>query len=43
MVEGFYLYGLFYKKYPTMLEGFSDTGWNNLIGDSLPTTGYILL
>ena len=34
-------YGLFYKKYPAMIEGFSDADWNTLSGDSLSTTGYI--
>ncbi|RWR85165.1 putative Polyprotein [Cinnamomum micranthum f. kanehirae] len=34
-------YGLFYKKYPAVLEGFSDADWNTLSGDSLSTTGYI--
>ena len=35
-------YGLFYKKYPAVIEGFSDADWNILSGDSLSTTGYIL-
>ena len=34
-------YGLFYKKYPTGIEGFSDADWNSLSGDSLSTTDYI--
>ena len=34
-------YGLFYKKYPVVIEGFSDADWNTLSGDSLSTTGYI--
>ena len=34
-------YGLFYKKYLTVIEGFSDADWNTLSGDSLSTTGYI--
>ena len=34
-------YGLFYKKYPTVIEAFSDAVWNTLSGDSLFTTGYI--
>ena len=34
-------YGLFYKKYLTVIEGFSDTDWNTLSGDSLFTIGYI--
>ena len=35
------LHGLFYKNYPVVLEGFSDTYWNTLSGDSLSITGYI--
>ena len=31
----------FIKKYPAMIEAFSDTDWNALSGDSLSTTGYI--
>jgi len=34
-------YGLFYKKYPAVLEGYSDADWNTLSGDSLSTSGYI--
>ena len=34
-------YGLFYKKYPTMIEAFSDADWNTLLGDFLSTTSYI--
>ncbi|XP_065632354.1 secreted RxLR effector protein 161-like [Quercus suber] len=34
-------YGLFYKKYPTVIEAFSDADWNTLSNDSLSTTGYI--
>ena len=34
-------YGLFYKKYPAVLEGFSDADQNTLSGDSLSTTGFI--
>ena len=34
-------YGLFYKKYPAVIEAFSDADWNILSGDSLSTTGYI--
>ena len=34
-------YGLFYKKYPTVIEGFSDVDWNTLSGDSLFTTSNI--
>ena len=33
--------GLFYKKYPAMIEAFKDADWNTLSGDSLSTTGYI--
>ena len=31
----------FIKKYPAMIEAFSDIDWNALSGDSLSTTGYI--
>lgn len=34
-------YGLFYKKYLTVLEGFSDADWNTLSGVSLSTAGFI--
>ena len=34
-------YGLFYKKYFAVIEGFSDVDWNTLLGDSLSSTGYI--
>ena len=34
-------YGLFYKKYPAMIEGFSDVDWNTLSSDSLSTISYI--
>ena len=34
-------YGLFYKKYPAVIEAFSDADWNTLSSDSLSTTGYI--
>ena len=34
-------YGLFYKKYPAMIEAFSDANWNTLSSDSLITIGYI--
>ena len=34
-------YGLFYKKYPAVIETFSDADWNNLSGDSFSTTSYI--
>ena len=36
-------YGLFYKKYPAMIEAFSDADWNILSGNSLSTTGYIYI
>ena len=34
-------YGLFYKKYLAVIEGFNDPDWNTLSGDSLSTTSYI--
>ena len=34
-------YDLFYKKYPAVIEVFSDTDWNTLSSNSLSTTGYI--
>ena len=34
-------YGLFYKKYHAVFEGFSDADWNILSSDSLSTTGFI--
>ena len=34
-------YGLFYKKYPAMIETFSDADWNTLSSDSLSSTSYI--
>ena len=34
-------HGLFYKKYPSILEGFNDADWNTLSGNSLSTTCYI--
>jgi hypothetical protein len=34
-LSGTKTYGLFYKKYPAVLEGFSDADWNTLSGDSL--------
>ena len=40
-LSGTKLLGLFYKNYPAVLEGFSDTYWNTLSGDSLSITGYI--
>ena len=36
-------YGLFYKKYPAMIEGFSDANWNTLSCDSLSTTNYFFI
>ena len=34
-------YGLFYKKYPAVIEAFNDADWNTLSSDSLFTTSYI--
>jgi hypothetical protein len=34
-------YGLLYQKYPVVIEGYSDTNWNTLSGDSLSTIGYV--
>ena len=34
-------YGLFYKKYPAVIEAFSDADWNTLSSNSLFTTSYI--
>jgi hypothetical protein len=34
-------YGLLYQKYPVVIEGYSDTDWNTLSGDSLSTIGYV--
>ena len=34
-------YGLLYQRYPVVVEGYSDASWNTLLGDSLPTTGYV--
>ena len=34
-------FGLFYKKYPAVIEPFSDADQNTLSGDSLSTTSYI--
>ena len=34
-------YDLFYKKYPAVIEVFSDTDWNTLSSNSLSTTSYI--
>ena len=33
----------FIKKYPAMIEAFSDADWNILLGNSLSTTGYIYI
>ena len=33
--------GLFFEKYPVVLEGFCDADWNTLSGDSCSTTGYV--
>jgi hypothetical protein len=40
-LSGTKTYGLFYKMYRVVLEGFSDADWNTLLGDSLSTTGFI--
>ena len=32
---------MFFKKYPTVLEGFCNADWNTLSGDSCSTTGYV--
>ena len=32
-------YGLFYNKYPAVLEGYSDANWNTLSSDSFSTLG----
>ena len=34
-------YDLFYKKYPTVIEIFSNADGNTMSGDSLSTTSYI--
>ena len=34
-------YGLFYKKYPVVLEDFCDADLNTLSGDSCSTTGSV--
>ena len=34
--------GLFFEKYPVVLEGFCDADWNTWSGDSCSTTGYVL-
>ena len=33
--------GLHFKKFPVVLEGFSDVDWNTLSNDSKATSGYI--
>lgn len=33
--------GLFYKKYPAVLEGYSDANWNSQYRDSMSTTSYV--
>lgn len=33
---------LFYEKYPSVPEGFSNADWNTLLGDFCSTTVYIL-
>jgi hypothetical protein len=40
-LSGTKTYGLCYKKYPTVLKGFSDADWNTLSSDSRSTTGFI--
>jgi hypothetical protein len=40
-LSGTETYGLFYKKYSAVLEGFSVADWNTLSGDSLSTTSFI--
>ena len=34
-------YGLLYRRYLAVLEGYSDTSWSTLLGDSLSTMGYV--
>lgn len=34
-------HGLLFKKYPAVLEGYSDVDWKSQSGDSMLTTGYI--
>ena len=34
-------YGLLYQRYLAVLEGYSDTSWSTLLGDSLSTMGYV--
>ena len=33
--------GLHYKRFPVVLEGYSDADWNTLSNDSKATSGYI--
>ena len=33
--------GLYYQKFPAVLEGYSDVDWNTLSDDSKATSGYI--
>ncbi|KAE9587553.1 putative RNA-directed DNA polymerase [Lupinus albus] len=33
--------GLHYKRFPAVLEGYSDADWNTLLDDSKATSGYI--
>jgi hypothetical protein len=33
--------GLHYKRFPAVLEGYSDADWNTLSDDSKATSGYI--
>ena len=40
-LSGTIKYGLFYNKYPAVLECYSDADWNTLSGDSLSPTGYL--
>ena len=40
-LSGTKLHGLFYKKNPAVIEGFSDANQSTLSGDSLSTIGYI--
>ena len=34
-------YGLYYTKYPAVLEGYSDANWISDIKDSKSTSGYV--
>ena len=34
-------YGLLYQRYLAVLEGYSDSSWSTLLGDSLSTMGYV--